>query len=361
VRLQVLLKTGGDGGKSLDSPDDVTQALEEKKADKTLIVVEPRAKQEYDELRGKIDLRRDEQEQLRLAASSGELSFEAKVDGFRAKMLNMAQKLGKRFGRIMEDLGFQGSVDMHFEDADRNNVEKWGLLCRVSLKESMPLKVLSDQLSGGERSMSTMLLLLAMQETTPMPFRIVDEINQGVSAFNERGLMNTLTRLFDKEDETGKVVPGALAFSPRQLWVVTPKLLPDLRHAPSMRTVVVFNGPRMAGHKHAFSHFVSFTKLAAGASTRPRMAADEVLDFSAPVELSDDDEVVVEEEEYGGEEEEEEEEEEEGGGSGGGGGGGRGADASRKRKAVASVEGQEEEEDDDEGGGRARGSPRRKV
>ena len=32
--------------------------------------------------------------------------------------------------------------------------------------------------SGGERSVSTMLYLMALQELTKCPFRVVDEINQ---------------------------------------------------------------------------------------------------------------------------------------------------------------------------------------
>ena len=32
--------------------------------------------------------------------------------------------------------------------------------------------------SGGERAVTTMLYILALQEVTPCPFRVVDEINQ---------------------------------------------------------------------------------------------------------------------------------------------------------------------------------------
>ena len=37
--------------------------------------------------------------------------------------------------------------------------------------------------SGGERSVSTMLYLMALQELTKCPFRIVDEINQVGNVF----------------------------------------------------------------------------------------------------------------------------------------------------------------------------------
>ena len=40
--------------------------------------------------------------------------------------------------------------------------------------------------SGGEKSVATMLYLVSLQPLTPCPFRLVDEINQGMDARNER-------------------------------------------------------------------------------------------------------------------------------------------------------------------------------
>ena len=40
--------------------------------------------------------------------------------------------------------------------------------------------------SGGEKSVATMLYLISLQPLTPCPFRLVDEINQGMDARNER-------------------------------------------------------------------------------------------------------------------------------------------------------------------------------
>jgi chromosome segregation ATPase len=40
--------------------------------------------------------------------------------------------------------------------------------------------------SGGERSVSTILYLMALQDLARSPFRVVDEINQGMDPRNER-------------------------------------------------------------------------------------------------------------------------------------------------------------------------------
>jgi chromosome segregation ATPase len=49
----------------------------------------------------------------------------------------------------------------------------------VSFRAGTPLQQLTGtSQSGGERSVSTMLFLLALQEICDCPFRVVDEINQ---------------------------------------------------------------------------------------------------------------------------------------------------------------------------------------
>ena len=49
----------------------------------------------------------------------------------------------------------------------------------MKFRDSESLQLLtSTHQSGGERSVSTMLYLLALQDLTNCPFRAVDEINQ---------------------------------------------------------------------------------------------------------------------------------------------------------------------------------------
>ena len=56
---------------------------------------------------------------------------------------------------------------------------KYGVQIRVKFRDSEELQALNAQRqSGGERSVSTMLYLMALQGITSCPFRVVDEINQ---------------------------------------------------------------------------------------------------------------------------------------------------------------------------------------
>ena len=56
---------------------------------------------------------------------------------------------------------------------------QYGVEIMVKFRDSESLQLLtSTRQSGGERSVSTMLYLLALQDLTNCPFRAVDEINQ---------------------------------------------------------------------------------------------------------------------------------------------------------------------------------------
>ena len=66
---------------------------------------------------------------------------------------------------------------------------------QVRFKEEQELRSLDKHTqSGGEKSVSTMLYLVSLQELTDFPFRVVDEINQGMDARNERKMFEQIVR-----------------------------------------------------------------------------------------------------------------------------------------------------------------------
>ncbi|RMD42656.1 hypothetical protein DV735_g2471, partial [Chaetothyriales sp. CBS 134920] len=73
--------------------------------------------------------------------------------------------------------------------ADNNGLDfaNWAIHIRVKFRESEPLSLLdSHRQSGGERAVSTIFYLMALQSLSRAPFRVVDEINQGMDPRNER-------------------------------------------------------------------------------------------------------------------------------------------------------------------------------
>lgn len=59
--------------------------------------------------------------------------------------------------------------------------------------------------SGGERAVSTAFYLMALQSLARAPFRVVDEINQGMDPRNERSVLAFLmvsARVADEQQQT---------------------------------------------------------------------------------------------------------------------------------------------------------------
>lgn len=78
--------------------------------------------------------------------------------------------------------------------------------------------------------------MLSLQELTPVPFRCVDEINQGMDSTNERRIFDLLVDVTSQPDTS-------------QYFLVTPKLLPNLAFPATAKIHIVFNGPCVLDHQ----------------------------------------------------------------------------------------------------------------
>jgi chromosome segregation ATPase len=70
---------------------------------------------------------------------------------------------------------------------ESEDFDKWGINIYVKFRDNEKLQLLTGQRqSGGERSVTTILFLMSLQDLAKSPFRVVDEINQGMDPRNER-------------------------------------------------------------------------------------------------------------------------------------------------------------------------------
>eukprot|EP01113_Clastostelium_recurvatum_P048657 TRINITY_DN890_c0_g1_i2.p1 TRINITY_DN890_c0_g1~~TRINITY_DN890_c0_g1_i2.p1 ORF type:complete len:569 (+),score=181.92 TRINITY_DN890_c0_g1_i2:1877-3583(+) len=133
------------------------------------------------------------------------------------------------FSKFFAEIGCAGDVVL----SKHEDFKEWGLELRVKFRNTDNLAALTAHLqSGGERSVATMLFLISLQHITPVPFRVVDEINQGMDPHNERMIFS-------------QVVHSATRPGLPQYFLITPKLLPDLEWTSAMTVLCVFNGPWM--------------------------------------------------------------------------------------------------------------------
>lgn len=107
----------------------------------------------------------------------------------------------------------------------------WRLEILVKFRQESTLKILDRQSqSGGERAVSTIFFVMALQGLTKAPLRIVDEINQGMDPNNEKVAHKFL-------------VHTACNSKDSQYFLVTPKLLTGLYYHPSMKVHCIYTGP----------------------------------------------------------------------------------------------------------------------
>lgn len=143
----------------------------------------------------------------------------------------LVEQINDKFSDFFRSMQCAGEVDLHAENEEE--YDKYGIRIRVKFHSSTQLHELTaHHQSGGERSVSTMLYLMALQELNRCPFRVVDEINQGMDPVNER-------RVFDI------VVRTACKGTTSQYFFITPKLLQNLQYAEEMTILCVHNGAHM--------------------------------------------------------------------------------------------------------------------
>ncbi|EPX73311.1 Smc5-6 complex SMC subunit Smc5 [Schizosaccharomyces octosporus yFS286] len=158
------------------------------------------------------------------------LSTQEKIEDIKrvwlVKLEGVIECITERFSKSMSSMGYAGEVRL----GKAEDFDKWRIDIMVQFREAEGLQKLTGQRqSGGERSVSTIMYLLALQGVATAPFRIVDEINQGMDPRNERVVHS-------------HIVNSTCETPSSQYFLVTPKLLPDLTYHRNLKVLCICNG-----------------------------------------------------------------------------------------------------------------------
>jgi len=183
--------------------------------------------QEFDERKAKIA-------ELELAVAANQTSNERDRERileieatWLPKLEQSIKKINEKFQTHMGAINCHGEVRLE----KKEEYDQWEVQIWVSFRAGKELSLLDSRTqSGGEKSVSTMLYLISMHDMTSCPFRLVDEINQGMDTHNERNIFDRVV-----ESSCKKNLP--------QYFLITPKLLIDLKYHPLVTVLCVFNGP----------------------------------------------------------------------------------------------------------------------
>ena len=149
---------------------------------------------------------------------------------WKHSITTLATKMSASFKTFMNQLQYDGAVKLR----PTGSIMEYEMVMEVCFKINSTMVELSGHKhSGGERAVSTIMYLMAMQALTTSPFRVVDEINQGMDERNER-------LVFDRIVST---CCGNLNMP--QYFLVSPKLLQGLNAMdhPDVTVLLVLNGP----------------------------------------------------------------------------------------------------------------------
>lgn len=193
----------------------------------------------------------------------GDLQFAVNEvrENWEPKLDALISKISDAFSDSFRRIGCAGQVSLDkVEDEPGPNgepggsdFEKWAIQIHVKFREHESLSLLdSHRQSGGERAVSTIFYLMALQSLSASPFRVVDEINQGMDPRNERMVHGRLVDIAcassdpeEEPDEDGNPVGGGGGGGGGQYFLVTPKLLSGLVYKPGMRVLCIYSGEHM--------------------------------------------------------------------------------------------------------------------
>lgn len=200
--------------------------------------------------------RKIEELQSRLANWETEAAnLQARIHAVRAEFEpfadRMVETISGAFANEFAKINCTGAVELDKTPGDTPDApradsacfDKWRIQILVSFRRDAPMQELdSHRQSGGERAVSTIFYLMALQATSRAPFRIVDEINQGMDPRNERVVHGRLVKIACGEPADG----GDAAPRPgSQYFLVTPKLLTGLEYMRGMKVHCIASGEHM--------------------------------------------------------------------------------------------------------------------
>lgn len=249
--------------------------------------------EEYQKYQRDIAIKNEELAKLEADAAN----VEKEIQTIRPRWVNALKeligKIDNNFGEFMQTMQYSGEVYL-YEGEKEYAFEDYGIRIKVKFRDAELMKDLDAfHQSGGERSVSTMVYMLSLQELANVPFRVVDEINQGMDDRNERLVFDLISTVSQRNSS--------------QYFLLSPKLLPRLKFSGEMTVNIIINSP------YVFTDLSRKTiqRLAKRPPLNASTVSADVSDGSEVDEGMDEGEGEEEESEGEAEESETEEEEEE--------------------------------------------------
>ncbi|KAH8360388.1 hypothetical protein KR200_003851 [Drosophila serrata] len=181
----------------------------------------------YQELKNEVTLIQDNIQRFIDETNTIESEMSQLYDQWEPKLTSLVETISTKFSEFMQSIEYVGEVIL--SKSDKYDFDSYGIQIMVQFRRGAQLQPLDKFIqSGGERAVSIAIYSLSLQHVTQVPFRCVDEINQGMDAKNERHIFDLLLKEATKHGSA-------------QYLFVTPKLLRDLNYNEHLCVSIVHN------------------------------------------------------------------------------------------------------------------------
>ncbi|KAK6865085.1 P-loop containing nucleoside triphosphate hydrolase protein [Apiospora arundinis] len=209
------------------APEDIDQEIEAEQANFSLIQpVDQQILRQYEKRNKEIqDYTNRKEDQTRKLEKLGS-QIQKLMHKWEPSVDQLVSRINDAFSYNFQQISCAGEVGVHKEE----DFDQWAIEIKVKFRENETLQQLNQhRQSGGERAVSTIFYLMALQSMAQAPFRVVDEINQGMDPRNERMVHERMVEIACREHTS-------------QYFLITPKLLTGLRYDPRMRVLCIASG-----------------------------------------------------------------------------------------------------------------------
>ncbi|KAH8258805.1 hypothetical protein KR038_009819 [Drosophila bunnanda] len=181
----------------------------------------------YQELQNEVKMMKENIQRSIDEAKTIESEMSQLYDRWEPRLTTLVETISTKFSEFMQSIEYVGEVVL--SKSDIYDFDSYGIQIMVQFRRGAQLQPLDKFIqSGGERAVSIAIYSLSLQHVTQVPFRCVDEINQGMDAKNERHIFDLLLKEATKHGSA-------------QYLFVTPKLLRDLNYNEHLCVSIVHN------------------------------------------------------------------------------------------------------------------------
>jgi chromosome segregation ATPase len=220
-----------------DSVEEISERIDFLEVEIERVAANPDLQRRFKEVGDEVRRLEEEAALAEKNYSNAESDLENRALNWVNQVTRIQERLHQLFGAYMRDLQLDGEVMLR--PVGKYSDYELALMVKYRAEAQMA-ELDGSKHSGGERAVATVMFLMALQEMTSAPFRVVDEINQGMDESNERLVFDRVVKSCCSSGE------GSSSSSAKpQYFLVTPKLLQSLNRINNQDVTVllVLNGP----------------------------------------------------------------------------------------------------------------------